>query len=285
MPSLADSAIQRWATLEAFPQPSVIPLRTPLVLMHGLGLFAALQRGGHLHEEAMHLRSRGVRAYAPNVAPYHSIHVRADMWKARLERVLEETGADQITLVAHSMGGLDARYLISTMGMHAHVGALVTVSTPHRGTPVAELVLNQPDLVRDWVANVANYIGMRALKDSTSDILQALSELTPEYVTDTFNRAVPDHPSVRYWSYAGCAGKETDVPLDPFFYLLNNYVYRREGVNDGYISVESAKWGTFLGTIDADHARQVGLASRLGADFDANAFYASIAEMLAEEGF
>jgi triacylglycerol lipase len=62
-------------------------------------------------------------------------------------------------------------------------------------------------------------------------------------------------------------------------------VYKREGINDGYVPVDSAKWGTFLGTIDADHARQIGIASSLGGDFDANAFYADIVRRLVEEGF
>lgn len=285
MPKFTESAIQRFAGLEAFPQPPVIPLRHPVVLLHGFGIMAAFQRGGHLHQEAMYLRQRGVRAYAPNVAPYNSIPVRAEMWKERVQHILDETGADHLSLIAHSMGGLDARYLISRLGLHEHVRALVTVSTPHRGTAIANAVLNQPDLVRDWLANVADYIGARALDDSPSDVLGAVSELTPEHMQSTFNPDVPDHPSVRYWSYAGQAGRGTDVPLDPFFYVLNSIVHKHEGVNDGYVSVESAKWGTFLGTIDADHARQIGIRSSLGADFDSNAFYADVVRMLANEGF
>lgn len=284
MPTFTESAIQRLTGLDAFPQPSIIPLRHPVVMMHGFGIMAAFQRGGHLHQEAMHLRQRGVRAYAPNVAPYNSIRVRAAMWKRRIAHILDETGASTLSLIAHSMGGLDARYLITKLGLHEHVAALVTVSTPHRGTSIAEVVLNQPDLVRDWLANVADYIGTRAMKDTPSNVLQAISELTPKHMRSSFNPDVPDHPSVRYWSYAGRAGKGTDVPLDPFFYVLNSIVYKREGVNDGYVAVDSARWGTFVDTIDADHARQIGIRSSLGADFDANAFYTDIVRMLAREG-
>lgn len=285
MPKFTESAIQRLTGLDAFPQPPIIPLCDPVMLMHGFGVVASFQRGGHLHQEAMYLRKRGVRAYAPNVAPYNSIRVRATMWKERIEHILDEAGAEALSLIAHSMGGLDARYLITKLGLHEHVHGLVTVSTPHRGTPIAEVLLNQPELVRDWMANVADYIGARALKDGSSDALQAVSELTPEHMQETFNPSVPDHPSVRYWSYAGQAGKGTDVPLDPFFYVLNSVVYKHEGINDGYVPVQSAKWGTFLGTIDADHARQIGIASSLGGDFDSNAFYADIVRMLAKEGF
>ena len=284
MPKFTESAIQRFAGLEAFPQPPTIPLTHPVVFMHGFGIMAAFQRGGHLHQEAMYLRERGVRAYAPNVAPYNSIPVRAGMWKERIEHILDETGAARLVLIAHSMGGLDARYLITKLGLHDQVSALVTVSTPHRGTAIADSVLNQPDLVREWLASVADYIGACALRDSPSDALRAVSELTPDHMQAAFNPGVPDHPDVRYWSYAGQAGRGTDVPLDPFFYVLNSIVYKQEGINDGYVSVESAKWGSFLGTIDADHARQIGIRSSLGADFDSNGFYANVARMLADEG-
>lgn len=284
MPKFTESALQRLAGLEPFPQPPIIPLRMPVVLMHGFGILAAFQRNGHLHEEAMYLRERGVRAYAPNVAPYNSIRVRAQMWKDRVEHILEETKSPTLSLIAHSMGGLDARYLITKLGLHEHVHTLVTVSTPHRGTALAEIVLDQPGLVREWLANVADYIGTHTLKDTPSDMLQAVSELTPEHMQNTFNPDVPDHPSVRYWSYAGQAGRGTDVPLDPFFYMLNTLLYKREGINDGYVSVESARWGAFLGTIPADHARQIGLRSSFGADFDADAFYADIVRRLAADG-
>lgn len=285
MPDLPTSALQRFANLEPLPQPPIIPLRYPVLLMHGFGILASVRRGGHMHELAMNLRHHGVHAYAPNVAPYNTVAARSEMWLRRIDHMLEETGAPRFTIVAHSMGGLDARYLISKRGLHDRVEAVVTISTPHRGTPIATLALNQPDMVREWLANMADWVGTRALEDTPSDAMQAVKELTPAFMRDTFNPEVPNHPSVRYWSYAGRAGKGTDVPLDPFFYMLNTYLYKREGLNDGYISVDSAKWGDFLGTIDADHARQVGLNSNLGADFDANAFYTSIIRMLYDQGY
>ena len=40
-------------------------------------------------------------------------------------------------LIAHSMGGLDARHMIVREGMAERVASLTTVGTPHNGTPVA----------------------------------------------------------------------------------------------------------------------------------------------------
>ncbi len=281
---LSVTALQRITGLDPFPQPSVIPTRHPIILMHGFGIGASFRRGGHLHEETMHLRSRGVRAVAPNVSPYNTVKSRCEMWEDRLTRVLDETNTDQISIIAHSMGGLDARHLISKKGWHDTVEALVTVATPHRGSSVASLILRQPQSVRKWLADMADWLGRHILEDGSANIRQALRELTPEYVENTFNEEVPDHPDVQYWSYGCQAGKGTDIPIDPIFRYLNSHLYKHEGVNDGIVSVQSARWGKYLGTINADHARQVGIRSRLAASFDAKEFYASIAQKLANEG-
>jgi len=283
---LSAAAIQRIAGLEAFPQPSIIPLETPVVLMHGFGMGATFRRGGHLHEEAMSLRSRGVRAYAPNVAAYNTVEARSAMWLQRIEPILDETSTERIILIAHSMGGLDARYLIQQEGLHEVVDVLVTVSTPHRGSSIANLVLDQPSVVRKWMMEMADWLGTHALDDATANALQAITQLTPRYLQASFNPATPDHPDVEYWSFAGHAGRGTDVTLDPFLRFLNTYLFDREGPNDGFVSVDSARWGTFCGTVDADHARQVGFRSNFGGStFDSNAFYAGVAERLQRAGY
>jgi triacylglycerol lipase len=279
------SALQRLTGLKPFPQPSLIPTRQPVVLMHGFGIGASFRRDGHLHDEAMHLRSRGVRAVAPNVSPYNTVQARCKMWENRLSRVLNEANSDRLSVIAHSMGGLDARYLISEKGWHDTIDVLVTVATPHRGSSIATLTLEQPEAVRNWLVEMADWVGTHILEDGSANIRQALHELTPDYVEHTFNEAVPNHPDVTYWSYGCQAGEGTDIPIDPIFRYLNTYLYEREGVNDGIVSVQSARWGNYLGTVNADHARQVGIRSSLAADFDSNEFYATIAQKLADEGF
>lgn len=252
--------------------------------MHGFGIFASLFRSGHLHDEAMHLREHGVPAFAPNVAPYNTVRYRAEMWKDRIDHILRETGARRVNVIAQSMGGLDARYLITTLGMHDRVAALVTISTPHRGSAIADLVLEQPEWARNLEAELLNWMGDGALENASADFLRSVQELTPSYLEERFNTDVRDHPSVRYFSYAARAGKGTDVPINPVLRILNHKLFPREGVNDGFVSVESARWGTFLGTIDADHGQQVGLTPDQSA-FDANAFYTGVVEHLFAEGF
>ena len=280
-----ESPLRRLVGLDPLPQPPLIRVRYPVVLMHGFGMLAGLRRLGHLHDEAMDLRRHGVLAYARNVAPYNTVAVRAAMWQDRLAHILEETRAERLNLIAQSIGGLDARYLISVLGLHETVATLVTVSTPHRGTTVAEVLLDQPERMRQWGVDFLNWMGANALEDADADAHQALTELSPDHLQNTFNPAVPDHPSVRYWSYAAQAGKGTRTPINPFLKLSNSWIYQREGLNDGLVSVESAQWGHFLGTLDADHGHEVGLQGLTTHSFDSKAFYRSVVEMLAQEGY
>jgi len=55
-----------------------------------------------------------------------------------VERLRDATGAERITLVCHSMGGLAARSYLRRHGHHA-VQRVVTINTPHHGTVFATL--------------------------------------------------------------------------------------------------------------------------------------------------
>lgn len=63
--------------------------------------------------------------------------------------------------------------------------------------------------------------------------------------------------------------------LRPFYTLLKQL---EKGENDGLVSVDSSKWGTFLGTIEANHLEQINW-NYLG---DNKNIYRSIAVFLAD---
>src|SRR5215510_6280544 len=59
---------------------------------------------------------------------------------------------DKVHIIAHSMGGLDARYLLCNnlygLGALDRVVSLSTISTPHRGSQVADLLVGaEPNLI------------------------------------------------------------------------------------------------------------------------------------------
>lgn len=116
--------------LVPFPEPPLVRTRYPVVFVHGFGTAALMARRGMFYEIAMHLRQHLVWAFCPNVTPYGTIEQRAREWKARIERILEITGAERVNLIAHSMGGLDSRYAITKLNLGPRVATLTTVATP-----------------------------------------------------------------------------------------------------------------------------------------------------------
>ena len=280
----AARTFRRVAGMKARPQPPLIRLRRPVVLMHGFGALAGLRRSGMLHAEAMYLRARGVLAYAPNVASYETIERRAAMWRGHLDAAMEETGHDRLHLVAHSMGGLDARHLVSTLGYHRHVETLTTVATPHHGASLAEAALETPTLLSLPVLGLADWAGAAALAGSSSHVRGALHQLTRAYIEGTFNPATPDHPDVTYRSWAGRAGTGTPHAISPVLRPSHALIYAREGVNDGVVGTDSAVWTGFQGVVDADHARQIGLPAGLPRKFQSAPFFASLIQTLADAG-
>jgi triacylglycerol lipase len=280
---LAERA-RRAVELTPFPQPPLEATRYPVVLMHGFGTLAGLFGLGILHAHAMHLRGYGIRAYAPNVNPYDTVEVRTRAWQNRIDLVLEETGADRVSLVAFSAGGLDARHLIGPLGYADRVAAVVTVSTPHHGTALCDFLLERPERLRAFVIGVMDFVGRAAYTYDEPRTGHALHELTPAFVCEQFNPHHPDVEGVYAASWGGRAGKGTDVPLSPALLLHNRILYAAAGINDGMVPVESARWGDVRGVLDADHLRQVG-AGLPGGAFDSLAFVLDLVRDLAARGF
>ncbi len=278
----AERLARRAVEFEPYPQPPLVRTRYPVVLMHGFGALANVMQGGVLHAQAMHLRGHGVLAYAPHVNPYDTVAVRAAAWAERVDRVLDETGAGRVSLVAFSSGGLDARRLVSALGYADRVAAVVTLSTPHRGTPLAEFVLERPERLRAWLIGVMDFFGRAAYEAEEPRTEAALAELTPRFVCEEFNPAHPDAAGVHYASWAGRAGRGTDTPVSPPLLLGNRVLHGLAGVNDGIVPTASAEWAGFRGVLDADHARQIGLGA--GGDFDSGAFFVDLVRDLAERG-
>ncbi len=279
----AEAVARRAVELEPMPQPPLCPTRYPVVLLHGFGALANLMQGGVLHAEAMHLRGRGVWAYAPHVNPYDTVEVRAEAWAERLTRVLAETGADRVNLVGFSTGGLDARWLARDPVWTDRIASLVTVSTPHRGSDLATFVLDRPERLRDWAIALMDFVGRAAYEGAPPHAEAALRELTPDATASVF----PEEdllPGAWCASYAGRAGKGTDTPMYPPLVLPNRILYGMAGLNDGIVPTDSAWWGERLGVLDADHARQIGLRWTPSATYDAMAFFEAHCDALRSRG-
>jgi triacylglycerol lipase len=203
------------------------------------------------------LRALGVEVYVLSVPPLASIRRRAE----RLARQIDALPAERVNIVAHSMGGLDARYAISHLGIASRVASLTTIGTPHNGAPLAMLAAR---LLRTAVRRVL----------ATAD-LDGLYDLTPESMA-RFNRDVPDVAGVEYMCCIATINMPAVVRLAKLPLLPATTVV----AGDGLVPCDSQRWGAVLCEINADHWAQIGWSPR----FDAASFYVDVVRLLGERG-
>lgn len=184
---------------------------------------------------------RGHPVIVTRVHPTAGIERRAMQLKETILRQLEILGrrGERVLIVGHSLGGLDARFMISKLGMADRVAALLTVTTPHRGSPYA-----------DWcVRNIGRRLGGLRILHALGLDVQAANDLTTESCRG-FNEVVTDSSKVRYFSVSA-ARPWHRVPA----FALHSFriISEAEGENDGLVSVKSSTWGRHLGVWPADH--------------------------------
>jgi triacylglycerol esterase/lipase EstA (alpha/beta hydrolase family) len=247
--------------------------RYPIVLLHGMGgTDSFLGLFEYYLGVAGAMTAAGFEVYATVVDPLASSDVRAAQLAPQLERILAETGAARLNLIGHSQGGIDGRALIVQQGFGDRIASLTTLSTPHAGVPLADVLAGLVDsssigqALLDEVGGIYGQILGRSADQSFSS---ALREVGERYILAEFNPRHPDDPRVAYFSWAGrtCALTELACRDELRGELVNPLLapsYRAlqlVGVaqSDGLVGVESARWGEFLGVLPADHLAEVGL--------------------------
>jgi triacylglycerol esterase/lipase EstA (alpha/beta hydrolase family) len=195
------------------------------------------------------------RALFPDVPPVGSSEDRAGRLADAIE---QEFPTGQVHIIAHSMGGLDSRTLIGRnlngLAVPGRIASLTTLSTPHRGSPVADLLAGpRPnDARRIWYDRITQIVRDLGL------VTGALGDLTT-----TGAARIPDaaqtHPHIRYRSYFA-TGRAGSRPTS--FALLATHIFIETVTgqpNDGLVTLDSAKYGEFQQSFwQGDHADIVG---------------------------
>ncbi len=217
----------------------------PVVLHHGLFGTGDVRLGPvtlrYFRGIDAAIRGRGHPVIVTGVHPSSSVARRAGQFRDDLFRQLKAAGllGRRVILFGHSMGGLDVRYAVSKLGLADHVAAVVTVTSPNRGSSFA-----------DWVVHhLGRRLGVLRMIDFLGLDLRALPDLTVE-ASAQFNADVPDVPGIPYFSVSA-ARPWTRMP--PFAIHSHGVIQRAEGDNDGLVSVRSSTWGEHLGVWPADH--------------------------------
>jgi triacylglycerol lipase len=215
---------------------------------------------------ARHLSTLGCHAHAVRLPAMGSVPARA----AALAAAIDALPHERVDLIAHSLGGLDARYALAKLGLHRRVRALVTVGTPHRGTPLADLAVGGPF---DWARKIVRALGVPV------DALDWLGTAALE----RFNREVIDVPGVRYACVVG-GMRHVTTPVALALMPAHAYLRKVAGANDGLVPIASQVWGETLAEIEADHFAQIGWRISVRRSFDALGLYAYVVARLGDAG-
>ncbi len=220
-------------------------LKYPVVLVHGFG-FRDGKKLNYWGRIPKFLEDKGCKVFYGGQDSCATIEDNALLLKRRIEEVLEETGAEKVNIIAHSKGGLEARYLISSMKMYGVIASLTTVGTPHHGSVTIEKI---PKFVLKTAGFFMN-IWMRIMGDKHPNAYRAYLSFRADSA-EKFNADNPDSPDVYYQSYAFAMRR------DIFLWFTHLIINKLEGENDGLVSVRSAEWGEFRGVKRSNSKRGI----------------------------
>ncbi|MDA3901495.1 MAG: hypothetical protein PF637_13385 [Spirochaetes bacterium] len=265
-------------------------VKYPVILVHGIAVPDALPLISYWGQIPSHLQQRGAQVFLSRHPAWGDHEDNAALLKDRILEICNLTGAKKVNIIAHSKGGIESRYMISRLEMAPFVASLTTISTPHRGSVIADYIYNQIDmneingkLIVTIVATVGILFG-----DMSPDPEAAGRALTTTHMAD-FNKEVPDMPQVYYQSYTSVITENYPAIVWQKIYKLH---YELDGPNDGLVSERSAQWGDYKGIVtvgsysELNHADIVGLYQFSGRQIpQLHTFYVSVVEDLKNRGF
>ena len=232
-------------------QSQICKTKYPLLMLHGVGFkdYKYINYWGRIPNE---LIKNGANIYYGHQEAWGTIESNAEEIRDKILEILKKEKCDKVNIIAHSKGGLDARYVVSQLGMGKHVATLTMIGTPHRGSEVLTFVYKLPKVI---VKKVGDYINwhFRLIGDKNPDFHVASKQFLTEY-TETFNKEILDHKQVYYQSYAT---QMKSAISDSLLFIPYCIIRLYGSKSDGLVTPKSAKWGEFKGTITNHHQRGI----------------------------
>jgi pimeloyl-ACP methyl ester carboxylesterase len=184
----------------------------------------------------------GQKAYVAQVQPFQTSEARGLDLANDIEGFMATAGATRVNVIGHSQGGLDlrkaARVLYERRG-YTVVSQAISISSPHRGSPVAKYILDLGPGVTSVVSALANYYG-NVVYQSGNDAVAGAKQLVyndhsaSDGVTTGLRAFNAKYPvDSRYASrYASLVTAQDGLSVNPALYLLSSLFYDIDG--DGH---------------------------------------------------
>ncbi len=260
-------------------------LKYPIVLVHGIGAIDRTTLFDFWGRIPVELRKQGIEVFFGNTDSWGDYKSNAALLKKRIKKILRETKKDKVNIIAHSKGGIDSRYLIWQYKFGDKVASLITISTPHQGAELADLVLKLKPIHSIVAKKVMKMIGKLFL-DRNPDPYKTLQQISTENMK-SFNETVLEDKNVYYKSLYTIMNNSSD---DFMFFFTHWYLKKIVGRNDGVVSEKSAAWGNNSKEIKGyrggiSHAEIVDIKKKKISGIDIPDIYKSLVDELGKKGF
>ena len=173
----------------------------PILLIHGTAFRDWRGTGLYWGRIPKVLEDHGARLFYGGQDGWAMVEENGAALARRVEEILTQTGAEKIHLIAHSKGGLEARYLASSLGLGERLASVTLIATPNRGSVTMDRLYRLPR----WLYRLCGFFTntwFRLLGDRRPDFCAVCEQFTTGW-TEAFNAANPDVPGLVYRSYAG----------------------------------------------------------------------------------
>ncbi len=112
------------------------PESTPVILVHGYGANSACFLWLQYRLKRLGFRDVYAISYTP---PTINMRTLARQVAAHIERIRNATGAQQVHVVGHSMGGPLIRLALQDENLWGKIGRVITLGSPHAGSWLGDL--------------------------------------------------------------------------------------------------------------------------------------------------
>lgn len=253
----------------------------PIILVHGIALkdvkfFKAFGRIENI------LKEEGNIVYTSVTDGFGTIENNAQQLKEQILEILEKHNVDKVNLICHSKGGLDSIYMIENLKMEEHVASLTSLSTPYKGSPIANFLLKLPKFIIRILAFWINLI-YKIFKDKKPDAYKVCMQLKEK---ESIESEMLNINNIYVQSYSSTLKKSRDdfIMGIPLLY----FKYFKKGDSDGMVSRESSKFGEFKGDMldeSISHAEMVDFTLNKNKKEKVYAFYLNLVHDLKNKGF
>lgn len=260
--------------------------RYPVIMVHGI-FFRDWQIFNYWGRIPAALIRNGATIYYGKQQSSGSVARSAEEIRKTILKVIEETGAEKVNIIAHSKGGLDSRYAISCLGMDKYVATLTTINTPHKGCDMVDYLLEKvPASIAEFIAKRYNGIFAK-LGDENPDFMAGVHDLSAVRA-GKYDEEMPDSPLVSYRSVMTVmrSASSAGFPLNIGYKMIK----KLNGENDGLVWERSAVHGEYRlirpeTKRGISHGDVIDLNRENISGFDVREFYVDMLCKLQQEGY